>query len=133
MEIEELKKPKNDYWTIIFSIIAITLANLATFVPTQRLILLGFSIISTIFAIILFYINKTNINETNIKSIHKNTKEILRELTEKFNYLKELTDIKAEIKMLKKKRGQVNLLGIVKVIVAIILIYVIIEVVKSLF
>jgi len=55
------------------------------------------------------------------------------ELLERFNYMKEISNIKEEISMLKRKRGQViNLLEILKILVAAILIYVIYQTIKSL-
>ena len=58
--------------------------------------------------------------------------KLSNDLVERFNYLKELYDLKLEIKMLKRKRGEIDILDIIKIIIAIILIYVIFEVVKSL-
>lgn len=124
-----------DYWTIIFALISLVLANLAIFVPQQRLIMLSFTIGSIIFAIILHYVNKTKANEKYIKRLSNIIDELSDQITEKFNYLKEIYNLKVEIEMLKKrgKKAQIDLLDLIKVIVAIILIYVIIQVIKSLF
>lgn len=130
--------PKStDFWTVIFAIISLILANLAIFVPKQRLIILSFTIASVIFAVILYYINKINSNEKDLKFIRNKLDEIFNQVTEKFNYLKEIYKLRLEVEMLKKrdKRAQlnINLLDLIKIIVAIILIYVIIQVIKSLF
>ena len=122
-----------DYWTIIFSVISIILFNFALFIPEQRMIILGFCVISIIFSVILFYIAKVNSNERTLKHLEKSISKLDANLTEKFNYLKDIYNLKVEIAMLKKnKKAQINLMDFVKIIVAVILIYVMTEVIKSL-
>lgn len=130
----ELYKGKVDFFTIFFSILSLILFNLAIFIPEQRILILSFFTISIIFTIVLFYLQKINNNEKSIKIIHNNVKEISKEMLERFNYLKELYDLKIDVEMLKKKnkRAQINLIDIIKIVVAIILIYVIVEVIKNL-
>lgn len=134
-KMEEYNLKSTDYWTIIFGVISLILANLAIFVPQQRLLILSFTIGAVIFTIILNYINKINYNEKELRIIKNKFDKISNQITEKFNYLKEIYNLKVEIEMLKKrgKRAQVNLLDLVKIIVAIILIYVIIQIIKTFF
>ena len=132
------EKWKIDYWSIFFSILSLILADLALLIPQQRLLIASFSIIAIIFALISFYITKINNNEKFIKMLGINFKEFSNEFKEKLNYLKEIYDLKLRIQMLEKKiknnkKGQFNLLNLIRILVAIILIYVIIEVIKSLF
>jgi len=127
---------KVTFWTIFFSIIPLVLFNLALFIPEQRLMILGFLIISIIAALIFFYINKINYNEKKIQIIGEEVTSLKKELIEKFNYLRELYDLKLKVEMLEKKsnkKGQIDLLDIIKIIVAVILIYVIFQVAKSLY
>ena len=127
---------KVTFWTIFFSIIPLVLFNLALFIPEQRLMILGFLIISIIAALIFFYINKINYNEKKIQIIGEEVTSLKKELIEKFNYLRELYDLKLKVEMLEKKsnkKGQIDLLDIIKIIVALILIYVIFQVAKSLY
>lgn len=123
-----------DYWTIIFSIISLILANLAIFIPKQRMMILSFTIVSAIFAFFLFYINKINKNERTLDFIKEELTKLRDSLTEKFNYLKEIYNLRVEIEMLKKKgkKGQINLEWLFKVLIAVILVYVILQVIKSL-
>ena len=132
--MEEFKW-KIDFWTIFFSVVSIILFILALFVPEQRNLILTFLVISILFAIIIFYINRINHNEKLIHNLRLGQIQLTKELKENFNYLKELYSLKLEIEMIKKsiKKAQITLLDIVKIVVAIILIYVIVEVVKSLF
>lgn len=125
---------KIDFWTIFFSIISLNLFILALFVSEeQRIIIISFLITSIIFAVILFYIKKINSNEESIKNITNNLSELKNDLIERFNYLKDIQNLKVDIEMLKKrKKGQINLLDIIKILVAIILIYVIVETIRSL-
>lgn len=124
---------KVDFWTIFFSIISLILFNLALFVAEeQRIILVSFFTISIIFVIILYYITKINSNEESIREVKDNLFELKKDLIERFNYLKDIQNLKVDIKMLKKKKGQINLLDLIKILVAIILIYVIWETIKSL-
>lgn len=131
--IEE-DKWKIDFWTIFLSILSLIFANLAIFVPQQRTIMLGFLLISIIFAIVVFYFQKINSNEKFIKELRNETSKLSKEIIERFNYIKELSNLKVEVEMLKKrgKKAQINIIDILKVLIAIILIYVIIETLKSL-
>ena len=128
-----IEKARGSFWTIGFSIISIILFELALFVPEQRLMISGFLAISLIFTIILFYINKINSNENEVNEIKEKIKELSNNITEKFNYLKEIYNLKVEIEMLKKrgKKAQINLLDLLKIIIALILLYVIFEVIKT--
>ena len=60
--------------------------------------------------------------------------KLSKEFLERFNYLKDIYNLKLEIEMLKKrnKKADFSLLDLIKIIVAIILIYVIIQIIKSL-
>ena len=44
-----------DYWSLFFSMVSLILFILALFIPEQRIVIFGFFIISTIFAVILYY------------------------------------------------------------------------------
>lgn len=124
---------KVTFWTIFFSISSLTLFNLALFIPSQRIVILGFFILSIIIALIFFYISKINYNEKNI-SINTNKIETFsNELLEKFNYLRDIQDIKVDLEVLKKKKGNIELLDLLKVGIAIIFIYVIIELIRTSF
>jgi mannose/fructose/N-acetylgalactosamine-specific phosphotransferase system component IIC len=123
---------KFDFWTIFFGILSLILFNLALVAPEQKTLIAGFSIISVIFAIILFYMDKVNNNEKQISELKKQVNEIDNKFTESFNYLRDLTDLKADVNMLKQnKKGEITLLDIIKIIVAVILLYVIFEVIRS--
>ena len=127
---------KIDFWTIFFSILSLILFDLSLFILQQRLLIASFSVIAIIFALISFYITKINNNEKFIKMLRINFEEFSNEFKEKLNYLKEIYDLKIRIQMLEKriknsKKGQFNLLDLIKLIVAIILIYVIVETIKS--
>lgn len=126
-----LNKWKIDFWSLFFSVLSLILFELTLFVPPeQKLITSGFLIISIIFAVILYYINKINYNELMLAKLNKT----LNKFGEKVNYLKELYDLKLRVTMLeRKKRGQINIMDLIKILVAIILIYVIISVARSLF
>ncbi|MDO8467435.1 MAG: hypothetical protein Q7S56_00600 [Nanoarchaeota archaeon] len=130
-------KWKLDFWTIFFSIVSLILFELAIIVPQQRILISTFLSISLLFAVVLFYINKINNNEKSIIILNDNLTKMYNLFTEKFNYLKELSDLKMRISLLENKKGgkraQINLLDIIKIIVAIILIYVIFQVIKSFF
>ena len=119
-----------DYWALFFSIISLVLFNLALFIPQQRIVISGFFIISLIFAFILFYIKKINSNELLLNSIGADIDKFKKEFYDTINYLKDVADIKYRLRMLENKKGQVDV--IIKVIVAVVLIYVIFEVIKSL-
>ncbi len=134
-----LKKIKNhkwkvDFWTIFFSMISLIFANFALFIPEQRILFIVFFISSIILALVFFYSQKINYNEASIKILNNNILELSHQLTEKFNYWKDLTNLKLEVEMLKKrgKRAQINLLDIIKIIIAVILVYVIVETIRSL-
>lgn len=87
-----------------------------------------------IFTVILHYINKIKANENYIKELTTSINKLSDQITERFNYLKELYNLKVEIEMLKRKRkAQVDIEFLIKLIVAIILVYVIFSVIKSLF
>ena len=64
-----------------------------------------------------------------------NLQEISNQIIEKFNYLKEIYNLKTEIEMLKlkNKKAELSLLDLLKAIVAIIFIYVIVQIIKSFF
>jgi len=72
---KEIKKSTN-YWTIVFAIISLILANLAIFVPQQRLLILSFTIASIVFTGIVHYINKINYNEKEIEVLREKLNEI---------------------------------------------------------
>ena len=133
--MEKYISKSTDYWTIIFAIISLILANLAIFVPQQRLLILSFTIGAMIFAVILHYVNKISNNEEKLQIIEDKLNKISNEITEKFNYLREIYNLKGEIEMLKKrgKKAKITLLDLIKIIVAIILIYVIIQIIKTFF
>lgn len=134
--MEILKEHKiTDYWTIIFAIISLVLANLAVFIPSQRLLILSFTILSVIFAIIFYYVNKLKNYEGYLDSLASNLQEISKQVIEKFNYLKEIYNLKIEIEMLKSKnkKAELSLLDLLKAIIAIIFIYVIVQIIKSFF
>ncbi len=118
-----------DYWTLFFSVISLILFNLAFFIPQQRIVIAGFFIISLIFAFILFYIRKINFNELVLNSLSSEISEFKKQFNDKINYLKDVSDIKHRLKMLENKRGQIDLL--IKIAVAVVLIYVIFEIIKS--
>lgn len=130
-------KWKLDFWTVFFAILSLILANLAIFIPstpTSRLIILGFLITSIIFAVMLFYINNLIRVEKEVRLLKVAYSDLCTELTEKFNYLKEINTLKVDVEMLKKgqrRKAQVDILTLIKIIVAIILIYVIFQVIKS--
>ncbi len=138
----ELGKIKNEEWkidfsSVFFSIIALIFGAFAYLIPNQSILFLAFMIIAGTIGIILFYIKKINLCVNNLFIIDKNIKIIYKEMIERFNYLREIDDIKREIGFLKMenkktKRAQINLEDIFKIIVAIILIYVISQVIKSL-
>ena len=123
-----------DISTIFFSIISLVLFNLAVFIPEQRILILSFFTISIIFAIISFYLQKVNYVGKSIKVTQQNIKNLYNETIERFNYLQEIYNIKKDIEMLKRKdkRAQINLIDLIKIIVAVILIYVIIQIIKNL-
>lgn len=118
---------------IIFSIISLVLANLTYFFPEQRLNLIGFLVLSLIFNVFLFYTKKIDSNKEDINQIIEDIKKLSGNLIEKFNYLKDLQDLKIEVEMLKKnKRGQsINLMDLIKILIAIIFLYAIYEITKS--
>lgn len=126
----DLDKKNVDFWTISFSIISLALLELTLIVPKQRIFLSIVLIISILFTLILFYINKIDNNEKSIKYIN----DKILELTDKFNSVREFNNLKMEFESFKRKykKAQINLMDIIKVLVAILLIYVIIETLKSL-
>jgi len=130
---------QTDYWSIFFGIISLIFANLAIFIPTQRIMLSAFTIFSIVFAMLIYYINKINSNEEKLDTIKREivdfSNKVSEELTEKFNYLKEIYNLKIDVEMLKKKnkKAEIELMDLIKIIVAAILIYVLVQVVKSLF
>ncbi len=128
---QEKGKWKQNYWTMFFAVLSLIFVNLAIFIPQERLLLLGFTLISIAVAIIFYYIAKTNNNESALNLLNNQLTKISQELIEKFNYLKEISNLRIEIEMLKKKKGEISLIDILKIIVAAILIYVLIEVIKS--
>ncbi len=137
--MEEDSKRKIDYWSVGFSIISIIFANLTFFIndKNQKYVMLAFTLISLLTAGVIYYINKINSIEKLIFKIKDKLERSVKEFKEKINYIKELYEIKLRVDMLEKrdkinKRGQINLLDIIKIIVAIILIYVIFQVIKSL-
>lgn len=122
-----------DFWSIFFSILSLILFNFALFLPEQRVISSGFTIISIIIAIIVFYANKINYNEKSFNDMKQSVSKISDELKERFNYMRELQQIKMELEMLKKKRGNMDFLDLAKIIVAGILLYVIFTFARQLF
>ncbi|MEK6894016.1 MAG: hypothetical protein AABX10_00975 [Nanoarchaeota archaeon] len=136
--MEEDNKRKIDYWSIVFSIISIIFGNLTLFIQgqNQKYIMIIFTISSILLAVVFYYINKTNNNEEIINRLKDKLEKNIQEIKEKINYIKELYELKMRVDMLEKrksnKKGNFNLLDIIKIIVAIILIYVIVQVVKSL-
>jgi sensor domain CHASE-containing protein len=132
--MEMQNKWKIDFWTFAFGILSLILFELAIIIPKERIIISGFLAISLITTLILYYINKINFNEKIMALIKEELTDIKNELTEKFNYLKEIYNLKAEIEMLKKrgKRAQINLELLFKILVAVILVYVIIQAIKTL-
>ena len=126
-------KNKVDYWTIVFSILSLILFNLALLFPEQRALISLFAVVAIIFALFLFYINKIDNNEISIASLNDNFEKLSNTFIEKFNYIRELYDIKLRIEMLeKKKKGQINLMDLVKIIVAFVIIYFIISLLRTL-
>jgi len=126
-------KNKVDYWTIVFSILSLILFNLALLFPEQRALISLFAVVAIIFALFLFYINKIDNNEISIASLNDNFEKLSNTFIEKFNYIRELYDIKLRIEMLeKKKKGQINLMDLVKIIVAFVIIYFIISILRTL-
>lgn len=135
----EENKRKIDYWSIVFSIISIIFGNLTLFIEeqNQKYIMLAFTITSILLTVVIYYINKTNNNEKLINKISSKFEKGIEELKEKINYIKELYELKLRVDMLEKKskvnrRGNFNLLDLIKLIIAIILVYVIVQVIKSL-
>lgn len=127
---------KKDFWTIVFSLISIIFAVLVLYIPEQRIILLTFLVLSILFAIFFSYVNKIKENEKMLKTIKEKLEENSKNLIEKFNYLKEVYNLKVEVEMLKRKNKKaqaVDLISLLKILVAIILIYVIITTIKNLF
>ena len=134
MELKEIKKYqwKIDFWTIFLSIVSLILVILAIVLPEQRILMLIFIVISMILAIIFFYFQKTNYNEKTINILNNNIMNINQNLTEKFNYWKELDSLRVDVKMLKKqKRANIELIDIIKILIAVIIIYVIVQALKS--
>ncbi len=88
-----------------------------------------------IFAIVFYYVNKLKNYEECLDSLTSNLQEISNQVIEKFNYLKEIYNLKIEIAMLKSKnkKAELSLLDLLKAIVAIIFIYVIVQIIKSFF
>src|SRR3989344_1349661 len=126
-------KNKVDYWTIVFSILSLILFNLALLFPEQRALISLFAVVAIIFALFLFYINKIDNNEISIASLNDNFEKLSNTFIEKFNYIRELYNIKLRIEMLeKKKKGQINLMDLVKIIVAFVIIYFIISILRTL-
>ena len=121
------EKWRIDFWSIFFSILSLALFELALFIPPQaKLIFLTISIVSVILAIVVFYINKININYKLLNKMEEDIEIIKKDLLERFNYLKDWQELKSDVKMLKNKKGEIEFLDIVKIAVAAILIYVII-------
>ena len=123
-----------DFWSIFFSVLSFILFILSLLVPSERkLLIIVFATIALICAVFVFYIQEINHNKKFIKMAIIKVNRLSDELLERFNYMKEISNIKEEISMLKRKRGQViNLLEILKILVAAILIYVIYQTIKSL-
>lgn len=126
------EKWKIDFWSIFFSVLSLILFELALFIPAEgKLILLTFSIVSIIFAVILYYIRKINFSYKMLIKLDEDNESIKKDFSERFNYLKDLQDLKVDVKMLKNKRGEIEFIDIVKIAVAAILIYVIIVSIKT--
>jgi len=123
----EVTNWKVTFWTIFFSVLSLILFNLALFFPEQRFVILISFIVSVIAALIFFYVSKINYNEKLLRDIRND----INDLMQRFNYLKELQDMKMDIEMLKRKRGEIELLDLLKVLIAGVLIYIIIEIIKS--
>ena len=87
----------------LFSVLSLILFNLALFFPEQRIMILGFLTISIIFGIILFYFQKITSNENFIRKLQDKISELAKSSTERFNYLKEIYNLKVDIEMLKKE------------------------------
>ncbi len=133
MEIQE-DKWKVDFWSIFFSVISLIFGNFAYFFPQQRILFITLLMITIALGIIFFYARKIDSNEKSISFIKNELSTIRKDITEKFNYLKEIYNIKVDVEMLKRKnkRGQINILDIIKILIAIILLYVVFETIKSL-
>jgi len=130
------KSWKVDYWTIFFSILSIVLAQLSFFVsPNQRIIVISLTLASILFALLFYYVNKINYNESSIKIVKEELDKFSSSFYKEINYIKDFYELKYNVEdFMRKKRAESGfLLNLIKVIVAIILIYVIIEVIKSLF
>ncbi len=127
---------KRDFGSIFFSVTSLIFAISVFLIPEQKIIILILLFLSILFAIIFSYINKINYNEKILKKIGRDLRNLSEDTKEKFNYLKEIYNLKVEVEMLKKKnkRGQsIDLMTILKIIIAIIFLYVIINILKPLF
>lgn len=139
MDLERVKseKWKIDFWSVFFSIVSLIFGAFAYIIPNQNILFLSFMILTATIGVISFYIKRINLQGINLQIIDKNTKRLNEEIIERFNYIKELNEIKRRIEFLegmesrKSKRAQINLEDIFKIVVALILIYVIFQVIRS--
>ena len=98
-----------DLWSIFFSGLSLILFILSLLIPSeQRLLIIILSVFSVIFAAIIFYVKEMNYNEKLIRKIIISLNKLSDELIERFNYIREISDIKKEIYMLKKKIGRAH-------------------------
>ncbi len=122
-----------DYWSLFFGIVSLIFSVLLFIIPQQRNIILGALLLSLLSGVIFYYTNKIGNLEKNLKKLKIDINDLNINFTERFNYLRELSDMKLRVTMLEKKRkGQIDLLSLIKLIVAVILVYVIFQVIKSL-
>lgn len=133
--MENFDKWKVDYWSIFLSIVSILLGISSLFIKEEwRLTVLGFSSIGLIVVLVIYYVKKINFVEKQMIISDNRVKRLIDKFEEKINYISEISDIKARVNMLERNRkGEINLETVIKAIIAIILIYVLIEVIKSLF
>ncbi len=122
-----------DYWSLFFGIVSLIFSVLLFIIPQQRNIILGALLLSLLSGVIFYYTNKIGNLEKDLKKLKIDINDLNINFTERFNYLRELSDMKLRVTMLEKKRkGQIDLLSLIKLIVAVILVYVIFQVIKSL-
>ena len=125
-----LEKEKSmDYWTLILTVASVILGALTFLAPEQRTILVPILLGALIASIVFFYVNKISSNEKRVLFLGNEVKKI----KENFNYVKEFVTLKAEVEMLKKKKGQINIIDLFRIVILIILFYVIVDVLKTLF
>lgn len=129
-------KIKLDYWSLMFSLSSLTLGVISILFindPIQRLLTLSFVLGFLLMAILGYFYNRMFNNEKEIKRIIKSIGIMKLDIIKRFNYLQDLLDIKERLSKLemKKKKAQINLIDIFRIIIALLLIYVIFEVIRS--